>query len=620
MDILFPEEILEISSDVNGWVYRADRWADFIDPDYLESFSVAAGDLAEQSDDISVQLALVNACMDISQKLVYESSTTENKDVKHLLPWMHDQLRTVLDKVRDDVALTSLMKQGVSSFFDLYEEHPDLIVDNPLRNYELDVLGPVLSIYSDEQENEFTQATFETSPKMGSQSVRQKIIHGQPVLIAKDIVGFRGIDERLSWAAKVENSVIDGAVPYSFDEYYELDVNMQDYLSGTDYDLVVANSRRSIDVGQLSRFSDFTENISLEQSRRLQELYRPHTMMVIEARLGVSLHEIPLNDQLLLLDFMSTRGQDEFDRLTSVMQSLDQESRLTMFQDFIALEQGEEFGEVLLDIAEKAESHERKELLSSILDLRRYAKSFGAAFSEYNPEFGKSIETASIKRITEALIVVDALLKGETPEATLYNGETIAVVDLSEVTEALRLLKAGYASLEQTLSGSSDEVKKEAHGEQIVIHPTIPGSQVQLRKYGGERYPDVGFDGEARINFLFSTNHKDIPLDVSNPQREQALSIRIDREGIIRDSDGNFVSTDPTIRQGSVSLDIGSIYGEKDNPNVKVGRILALGNALINAKRGKKPMFNHIREAFSPRYGDSEEFARIVAYLEQKLA
>lgn len=334
----------------------------------------------------------------------------------------------------------------------------------------------------------------------------------------------------------------------------------------------------------------------------------------------IEISDLKSDSQYLLALFGASLDETTYERVEKAASDIvDKKERVLFADSFLALEFGDEFGDSLINIVEEAYPLQRKELLSSILELRHLAQSFGGTFAELDIDFAKSVEIASIKRITEVLVVAEALLKGETPQTTLYNGETVAAGDLTEVIEALQLLKEGFSYLEQALSSASEVVKKEVHGEQTVIHPAVPGSQIQLRKHGGDRNPSIEFDGEARINFLFSANRREIPLEVSSPQREQALSIRIDREGVIRDSDGNFVSTDPSIRQGSVSLDIGSIYGEKDNPNVKVGRILALGNALISAKRGEKPMFNHVREAFSEQYGDSEEFARVVEYLEQRM-
>jgi len=142
---------------------------------------------------------------------------------------------------------------------------------------------------------------------------------------------------------------------------------------------------------------------------------------------------------------------------------------------------------------------------------------------------------------------------------------------------------------------------------------------LQIREHGSvDTDPRYNFDGEARINLLFNPNEPISEL-VGEASRQQALSIRLDREGIIRDVNNNYISSDPEIEKGVLSLDIGSIYGEPDNPNTRVGRILAIGNALISSRRGETPHFTHVRETFDSKYGVDTEFARIAHNFRRRL-
>ena len=130
-------------------------------------------------------------------------------------------------------------------------------------------------------------------------------------------------------------------------------------------------------------------------------------------------------------------------------------------------------------------------------------------------------------------------------------------------------------------------------------------------------------EGEAGINFFVNQKSDEpVPEELAKPLRQQALSIRLDREGTvwIPGASISHIDSDPTRQQGAVSLDIGSIYGEPDNPNVEIGRLLAIGNALITERHGEKANFNHVREVFNEKFGDAKVFADIVRKLETRLA
>jgi hypothetical protein len=140
---------------------------------------------------------------------------------------------------------------------------------------------------------------------------------------------------------------------------------------------------------------------------------------------------------------------------------------------------------------------------------------------------------------------------------------------------------------------------------------------IQLRAYGapiGQHNSDREFDGEARINCLFS----DIPFSshIADPARQHALSIRLDREGKERLSE-TIVSNDPTRPDGEVSLDIGGLIDPRDQSDAtNLSRVIAIGNFL---QTGGPAQYYHNRDSFSRAFGTADCFADIVGFIDKKI-
>jgi hypothetical protein len=153
-----------------------------------------------------------------------------------------------------------------------------------------------------------------------------------------------------------------------------------------------------------------------------------------------------------------------------------------------------------------------------------------------------------------------------------------------------------------------------------------------IREYGDVTYDSAleygrpGQGVEASFGYIVDTDcSRDGLMEVGKHHREgddARISIRLDREGVApqdRDSD---VPHDPTQQQGTLSLDVGSVLGKDEWTSTKLGRFLALGNALRAQANGDRIDLNHVVDYFTAEDGDADVFAAAVgdvkAMLESK--
>lgn len=327
------------------------------------------------------------------------------------------------------------------------------------------------------------------------------------------------------------------------------------------------------------------------------------------------LHGIPADAALLYL--MRSDGE-QFSRLQNVLQKTGSVGKSELFQGFLAIEFGDELGDSVLDIAENCPSEITGKLMREVSVFRHISPQIGELFSAGEKRFAGQVEQALVKRVSEVLAVAAAIAKGVPAEATLYNGQVVTEESIENVFVQLRLLNSALTAsvgslhlMQPTAHASHDGVENYWYNGGKVL--------LQLRPEGNKDFDkDYQFDGEARINLLYNPDEP-IAEKVGERSRQQALSIRLDREGITRNADGEMIGNDPELEKGAISLDIGSIFGDEDNLNVSIGRVLAIGNAIIAKKRGERPNFSHVRETFDAEYGVDNRFARIVRSVKNRL-
>lgn len=340
----------------------------------------------------------------------------------------------------------------------------------------------------------------------------------------------------------------------------------------------------------------------------------------VEREFGIELAQYDFEVQRYFLAFLEERSVEEVEQLKKFVKAHGRSG----LESFLALEHGAEFGPMLVELTDRLPDAEQHELLRLLGDAVRAVREFGQTLTEVTEDaaFWTKVQQSLLRRITELIAVMDALSKGEQPSTNIYGKLEVKVGSTEEVlTGMLELVDYLEGITEQLKNGSWEKIGQKQGTVAYWAGPTWgKGLMVQLRS---EPVPNSDkstweFDGEARINFLVdSQSNGPFSPTVESAARQRAFSIRIDREGIVRDGNGAFVAQDPTIPNGSVSVDIGSVFGAEGSPNQRIAGLLALGNSLISRRRGVEPKHYHAREHFSEQDGTIEEFARHVRSLQE---
>lgn len=354
-------------------------------------------------------------------------------------------------------------------------------------------------------------------------------------------------------------------------------------------------------------------DLSGTDSLLISEMQSPAVRDKIESELGVKLADIGLRSQIHLISYMVSGDIDKYERIKSSLAKTDGEDRLKLVEGFLAVQYGHELGDALLDVCESCPMGTTLELLSRVDSLRANALRMGSLFrgdTDEGVRLAEQVSDALMLRVSEVLAVIAQIGRSGAARAIMYNGQPVEVTSIDDVIVGITELDEALSVSMDSLAGGKPEWH-EVHGETLSYWYRQGHVLVQVLGSGSRMFdPRYQFDGEARINFLYNPNSS-IDATVSSTSRSEALSIRLDREGIILDNDGQVISNDPEVEQGTLSLDVGSIYGDPNNPNVHIGSILAIGNAIISARRGTRPHFTHIRETFDPELGRADLFASV---------
>lgn len=235
---------------------------------------------------------------------------------------------------------------------------------------------------------------------------------------------------------------------------------------------------------------------------------------------------------------------------------------------------------------------------------------------------------AFVSRATDILSTAYLIAQKGEAKVDFYNGKEIKVTKIEEVIEALDVyeefmekMKGFFAKegrYQFDYTSSVDQGELSAHN--FLVDDKETGeksySTVTIRGNGtNEHMKDFEYDGEARVNFLFSD--EPIAMDISNKSRKEATTFRLDRECITLDETGkNVLSKDNTRQDGRLSLDFGSIYEDSGRKNSVLGRVMSVGNAYVAAEKKQKAEYYHNKEAFYEDLGKADVFRQIVETME----
>lgn len=292
---------------------------------------------------------------------------------------------------------------------------------------------------------------------------------------------------------------------------------------------------------------------------------------------------------------------------------------LTTPYDFRAVDYGVDFSRTLAAIADKLPSENVPPLLEKIRHIRQLGENFSEQFENVDGHIRGEIKRAIGERITEVLYVAKHLAESDGEVSARVLGNRITVENIDEVMDALDLIETGLTRIVQAeqsgvVTASYDEENRSAWH-------LGPESDVllQVKPYGekrGEYKRGIEHSEEAQINYSVDVTSRDgeyVPISIANHRRRYALSIRLDLEGILRDDNGGKVGFDATRDQLTASLDLGSLRGSADNPNVRVARIVSLGNKLRKRELQQGRSLGY-HTSLSSEYGKKERFAGLAEF------
>jgi hypothetical protein len=382
--------------------------------------------------------------------------------------------------------------------------------------------------------------------------------------------------------------------------------------------------RRQKESDERKRLEEVLTENGLDYRERIfmRELHRPDVREVVERELGVGLDELSIRSQRNLLKFMVESGDDRYDRLREALGRVD--NRAGLAEAFLAMDFGEDFGEILLTDAENTPGEVFEKCLFSIDKIRKGAGEFAGGFREFDEELVRGLERGIGERVSEVLYALKAVNEAGGGEVSrmMFGRFEKRVRGYEDIMAALEILERTIGKINQRV-GSGVVRRMDYEGEGIRFWALGEEGDVVLktRRFGTNRAGDSrveyadewqgGKVAEAQVNFW--VNVEDDESLGLNKSDERVVSLRIDREKALQiGEDGQIIFQDAEVEQGVAALDIGSNFGSMERPESLMGAVIAVGNLVRNDEgRG-------YHSALALKFGEKGEFARLVGWLDEK--
>jgi hypothetical protein len=348
------------------------------------------------------------------------------------------------------------------------------------------------------------------------------------------------------------------------------------------------------DSESLQTFEEWLQGVGelgrVKQGEEMQQFAETFFLPQVRESLGkdltVNLNNLGFEAQMRLVEWMASQQDDRrYNELSQYLSGSEDKDKKQFLDAFLALGYGEDFSDILLDLAETTPPETLRQVLSGIENIREASGDFAEIFGD---ELKPQIERAVGERITEVLCVVKALNDARGHSVALpFMGETISTSGYDEVLKTLMYVGSALGDINDATASDRSKSVFDKNGVKMWQLGENGGVLLKTRRYGvkdGEFISDVEYAGEAQVNFAVNLyGFGPVPPELDNPVRREALSIRIDREGLILDEKGRKTGFDPTREHATAALDLGGMSGESDdNPNQIVGKIVSMGNLLRN--------------------------------------
>lgn len=355
-----------------------------------------------------------------------------------------------------------------------------------------------------------------------------------------------------------------------------------------------------------------------DMTELISEIHSPAIHEVLSGRLGIDIGELPLISQAYLLSYIAKTKLPEFNRTAEVINNY-RGDKLSMLNSFLALEYGDDFGDVVLDVATKATPEQSNKLFDSLAGMRQRAVEYGQLFGD--PELSVQVTSAMNERLTELMYVARELLEKGQVSCEVF-GKIVKVEDLDElVDDYIAVLDSSLARIVTSMhDGKVSRVTEKneqydlfrfsdakADNDMLLyIRPEAARSHNAQIEYGSSS------GAEASISMIINPDGGHIGA-LKHERASQELSIRLDREGRRHgDVRTSTKDRDPTQHEGVVSLDIGSVLGQQDSFGTRLALIISTGNKLRSECLGNIVSLNHNTSPFDhERYGTASGFAAV---------
>ncbi len=328
------------------------------------------------------------------------------------------------------------------------------------------------------------------------------------------------------------------------------------------------------------------------------------------------------NDYPKLLEFGKKYGIDGLKTFLSCEHGIRNAHKILNIGETFAKEAAEKIFKKYAGIQKHAEEMQAEMRKSEFLDKEIME-------SEVEENIKKNIYDAFMSRATDILSAAHEIAENGGAQAEFYNGQKIEVSNIDEVIKSLEIYEGYLGKIKEFFTESGKHNfnyinSAEQNGLQIynfTINDSLSGEErylsLTLRKEGtNEHLENLEYDGEARVNFLFSDEY--ISPHINDKSRREATTFRLDRECLEFDKTGEkVVGKDNTRKDGRLSLDFGSIYKDSGEENNILGRVISVGNFYTAQEKKKKPEYYHNKESFYYELGQADIFKKIVRAVEK---
>ncbi|MGE5298463.1 MAG: hypothetical protein ACM3KF_00290 [Acidobacteriota bacterium] len=342
----------------------------------------------------------------------------------------------------------------------------------------------------------------------------------------------------------------------------------------------------------------------------------------LSSNFHISRSDIAESNVRPFMDWLVHSSSENLQRVGAIT-TKNSESNDMFLEAFLATEFGEDFGDTLLTLRERLPQEAFDRLFEKMSEVRRLGREFSQLFAGYDDQIVGEIEEKMNSRITEVMCVAEAIAVSEQGIATgRVLGNRITIGSMQEVMKGLEHISVALGKITQNFhSGIATPayLGDERSGWNLGKNGD---TYAQIKTTGSERgqyMKGIEHSEEGQINFSSNVlDDEPVPKEIADYRRRYALSVRIDLEGLLRDANGGRAGFDATREQLQAALDLGTLRGSDDNPNVRVGRLIALGNKLRMRKlqQGKSRGY-HV--TLSQKYGNKHEFKGLAEHMVHKL-